>query len=214
MIHPSHRPVYVTNNFYNERYVSTYTYTQQQQQQTYKESDAAKKDLKSIMEADGGDESLKKYKEQLLGAAAKGKVGSGERVVIEEFDFDFEDKSLPKQCLKLGTKEDRANADKVPVKIKQGAKYRFKVKFSVNGEIVPLLTFKNTVKSSLKNDESELVLGSFGPGKTHEFICPRYGWMEAPSGFMFRGTYNCIMQFVDGDGKKYLDVPYKINIHS
>ena len=28
--------------------------------------------------------------------------------------------------------------------------------------------------------------------------------MEAPSGFMFRGTYNCIMQFVDGDGKKYL----------
>ena len=102
------------------------------------------------MEADGGDESLKKYKEQLLGAATKGKVGSGERVVIEEFDFDFEDKSIPKQCLKLGTKEDRANADKVPVKIKQGAKYRFKVKFSVNGEIVPLLTFKNTVKMILQ----------------------------------------------------------------
>ena len=99
MIHPSHRPVYVTNNFYNERYVSTYTYTQQQQQQTYKESDAAKKDLKSIMEADGGDESLKKYKEQLLGAAAKGKVGSGERVVIEEFDFDFEKADLTKEMI-------------------------------------------------------------------------------------------------------------------
>ena len=36
------------------------------------------------MEADGGDESLKKYKEQLLGAAAKGKVGSGERFGLQD----------------------------------------------------------------------------------------------------------------------------------
>jgi Rho GDP-dissociation inhibitor len=165
------------------------------------------------LEADNSDESLKKYKEQLLGAAAKGKVGSGERVVIEEFDFVFEDGS-PTQCLKLATKEDRANADKIPLKIKEGIKYRMVVKFSVNGEIVPLLTFKNTVKSKIKSQESELVLGSFGPGKDHTFKCPRYGWQEAPSGYFLRGTYQCIMQFVDGDGKKYLDVPYKINIHS
>ena len=42
---------------------------------TYGESDKAKKDLASILKADDDDESLKRYKEQLLGAAASGKVG-------------------------------------------------------------------------------------------------------------------------------------------
>lgn len=177
------------------------------------ESDKAKKDLKDIMAADNDDESLKKYKEQLLGAATAGKVGAGERVVIEEFVFDMEDKASKTQTLKLGTKEEQASASKTPVDLKEGCKYRFKVKFKVNGEIVPLLTFRNTVKSSIKNDVSELVLGSFGPGKTHEFVCPRYGYLTAPSGFMFRGKYNAQMEFVDGEKKKYLDVPYVINIH-
>lgn len=172
----------------------------------------AKKDLASIMKADNDDESLKRYKEQLLGAAAKGKVGTGERLVIEEFEFDFENKSLKPQILKLGNKTEQATAASTPVEIKEGAKYRFKVKFSVNGEIVAGLKFTNIVKSSLKSQEDTLVLGSYAPGATHSFVFPRYGYMEAPSGFMFRGKYKAQMKYTDSDGKCYLDLPYMLNI--
>lgn len=132
--------------------------------------------------------------------------------MIQEFAFEFEDKTQKTQILKLGSKADQATAKDTPINIKQGSKYRFKVQFSVNGEIVALLKFINTVKTSLSNQTSELVLGSYGPGATHTFTFPRHGWNEAPSGMMYRGKYKCQMQFVDGDGKCHLDVPYALNI--
>ena len=135
-------------------------------------------------------------------------------MVIEEFAFEFEDKTIKSQILKLGTKEDQAAASKKEnhIAIKEGSKYRFKVKFSVNGEIVPVLKFTNVVKSSLKNSEDSLVLGSYGPGATHSFTFPRYGWNEAPAGFMFRGRYQAQMKFTDADNNTHLDVAYGLNI--
>jgi len=164
------------------------------------------------MKADNDDEALKKYKEQLLGAAVKGSVGSGDRVVILEFKILFEDKSNAEQILKLGTKAEQADAVKTPLSIPQGANYKFAIKFAVNGEIVPALKFTNTIKSSVKNDESEVVLGSYAPGATHNFTFPRFGWNTAPSGYFYKGVYSAQMKFSDSDGNIHMDVPYKLGI--
>ena len=68
---------------------------------------------------------------------------------------------------KLSTEAERkeftANSSKKFI-MKQGAEFKFTIKFRVNQEIVHGLKFTNTVKTALKNDSDDIVLGSYAPG--------------------------------------------------
>ena len=63
----------------------------------------------------------------------------------------------------------------------------------------------------LKVDE---MLGSYAPDPakliTVEF--PKREWEDAPSGMMWRGTYNAKTTFVDDDKKEHLSFAYKLVI--
>ena len=44
------------------------------------------------------------------------------------------------------------------------------------------------------------------------FEFPRFGYNDAPSGMLYRGTYTCADSFVDSDGVEHLKYTYKITI--
>ncbi len=84
--------------------------------------------------------------------------------------------------------------------IKEGANYKFELRFKVNHEILSGLKFVNkTVKRSLIGSTDEIVIGSYAPtSEPHVFTFPRYGWNECPRGMLYRGKYSCTDSFVCG----------------
>jgi len=173
----------------------------------YAEDANALKGINDILNADAEDESLRKYKEQLLGAAAQGNVGdsSGPRVQIESFDVLFED-GHPEICFPGG--------DVTELVIKEKANYKFRIKFRVNGDIVAGLTYATKIKKlSVAIDSDETVLGSYPPApEPHEFIFPRHDWFEAPSGMLGRGAYTITNVYTDADGVEHLRTSFSVKI--
>jgi Rho GDP-dissociation inhibitor len=193
----------------------------------YTESANAKKSVSDILAADSSDESLRRYKESLLGAAAAGDLGNTSdprRVIVTEFRIIFEEGRYirrgvqldPSALLRnlschnkihrtdmvfnLDTPEGLANLKKTGVTIKEGAKYRYKISFRVQHDIVAGIKFVNKVKTSLLTDKEELMIGSYPPASTpHVFEFPRFDFIEAPSGMMYRGSYTVKNQFISSD---------------
>ena len=82
----------------------------------------------------------------------------------------------------LDTPEGLANLKKTGVTIKEGAKYRYKISFRVQHDIVPGIKFVNKVKTSLLTDKEELMIGSYPPASLpHVFEFPRFDFIEANS---------------------------------
>ena len=97
--------------------------------------------------------------------------------------------------------------------MKEGCKYKFKILFRVQHEIVAGLKFENKIKTMVKSEKEDLVIGSYPPAAApHEFEFPRFEYIEAPSGMMYRGTYTIRNQFSDSDGAVHLAFYYDLRI--
>ncbi|GMH92664.1 hypothetical protein TrST_g1783 [Triparma strigata] len=179
-------------------------------------SDKASANVQELMKADAGDESLRKYKEQLLGKAAKGDLGDTSdtrKVVVIEFKVVFEDKGSPDQVFNLDTEEGVAKLTADGLQLKEGAGFRFELKFRVNHEILTGLKFINKTKKGIFSQSEDVVIGSFAPAtEPYSFAFPRYGFNNAPAGMMFRGVYKATDKFTDSDGNEHLTYDYKVKI--
>ena len=173
-------------------------------------------DVAALMGMDSEDESLRKYKESLLGAAASGDLGDtsdGRRVVVTEFRIEFEEDGVDDFVAELDTPEKTAALAAQLVSIKQGAQYKLRISFKVNGEIVDSLKFKTVTKRGLISQSDEIMIGSYAPSSTpNVFVSPRDGWQYAPEGMVFRGKYNCYCDFVDLHGESHLAFKWSIKI--
>ena len=99
------------------------------------------------------------------------------------------------------------------ISIKEGCKYKLKISFRVQHEIVAGLKFENKVKTTLASEKDDLVIGSYPPAvEPHFFEFPRFEYMDAPSGMMYRGTYTIRNQFSDSDGVVHLAYYYDLRI--
>lgn len=97
--------------------------------------------------------------------------------------------------------------------MKEGCKYKFRISFRVQHEIVAGLTFHNIVKRAVFSNTDEIVLGSYPPSSTpHVFECPKWDYIDAPSGMMFRGKYTAKNQFFDKDGVNHVEYDYPLQI--
>ncbi|RHY10161.1 hypothetical protein DYB38_001944 [Aphanomyces astaci] len=106
----------------------------------------------------------------------------GYKVVFEDNRHDI--------TYHLDSEEGIQHLRDTPFVMEEGAKYKFAVFFRVNREIVSGLRFRNKVRRHVFSVSEEVVLGSYAPqSTTHEFLFPRHEWAEAPSGLMYRGTY-------------------------
>lgn len=110
----------------------------------------------------------------------------------------------PEGILALGSKG---------ITMKEGCKYKFKLSFRVQHEIIAGIKFVNIVKKAVFSNTDELMIGSYPPASTpHVFEFPRYGYNEAPKGMLYRGKYKSKNQFIDSDGTKHLEFEYELEI--
>ncbi|XP_041363676.1 rho GDP-dissociation inhibitor 1-like [Gigantopelta aegis] len=164
----------------------------------------AKKELGEILKADDDDESLRKYKEALLGAGASGDViiidANKKNVIVEKLALCPDDRDEMLLDLSVNLKE----IEKKKFIIKEGCQYKVKIYFYVQRDIVQGLKYiQKTYRAGIKVDTKKLMVGSYGPKKElQSYIQPQFE--EAPSGMMSRGDYKIESLFTDDDGNEYL----------
>jgi len=129
---------------------------------------AAKVDLKAMVEKDAEDESLRKYKAALLGAAAANPsavaaTAETRQVVVHELRIEVEGR--PDIVIPLATPADVERAEKSKVPVKEGCGYVTKIVFAVHRDVVLGLKFHNVVYSSIgvALDRVSQMIGSYPP---------------------------------------------------
>ncbi|EGG22580.1 Rho GDP-dissociation inhibitor [Cavenderia fasciculata] len=172
--------------------------------------------IDQLKSQDAEDESLRKYKEALLGQSVAGPKDDPRRVVVQDMTVIFEDRPGGNITYPLNTKEAVEQMKKEPFVLREGCKYKIKISFKVQHEIVSGLLQINTVyRKGIKFGTEKTMLGSFAPQAAfHEVTVPRNDWNEAPSGLLARGSYTAKIDFVDDDKQNHLSIEYAFAIKS
>uniref|UniRef100_A0A6I8R636 Rho GDP-dissociation inhibitor 1 n=1 Tax=Xenopus tropicalis TaxID=8364 RepID=A0A6I8R636_XENTR len=169
----------------------------------------AQKSIKEIQELDEDDESLRKYKEALLGPvpASTGKFNN--RVAFIRLPCH------PPILLELQLLSffsgDLEKFKKQSFTLKEGVEYRIKISFKVNKEIVSGLKYQQqTYRKGVRLDQTSYMVGSYGPRvDEYEFLTPIE---EAPKGMLARGCYSIKCLFTDDDKSKHLSWEWNLHI--
>ncbi|XP_072225650.1 rho GDP-dissociation inhibitor 1 [Leuresthes tenuis] len=169
----------------------------------------AQKSLDEIKELDKDDESLRKYKEALLGKAAVVADPTAPNVQVTRMTLLCETAPGP---LVLDLQGDLENFRKNPFTLKEGVEYRIKINFKVNKEIVSGLKYiQQSFRKGVKVDKTEYMVGSYGPrpDEDYEFLTTLE---ESPKGMLARGTYNIKSKFTDDDKHDHLSWDWSLAI--
>ncbi|CAN6460367.1 unnamed protein product [Victoria cruziana] len=163
--------------------------------------------LKEHLERDKDDESLRKWKEKLLGCVDDNENGQLEPEVTF-LSLGIVSENCPEFTTTLPI--DGKHGD-VLFTLKEGSDYRLKLTFRVKHNIVLGLSYSNTVwKGGFQVDQSKGMLGAFAPQQE-----PYVHMLEeetTPSGAMARGTYMAKLKFEDDDRRCHLELDYVFEI--
>ncbi|XP_027171726.1 rho GDP-dissociation inhibitor 1-like [Coffea eugenioides] len=164
--------------------------------------------LKEHIEKDKDDESLRRWKEQLLGSVD---INS----VTETLDPEVKILSLSivttdRPAIILPIPED-GNPKGLWFTLKEGSHYSLKFSFTVSNNILSGFRYTNTVwKTGIKVDSRKAMLGTFSPQQEpYTYETPEE---STPSGFLARGLYSARSKFVDDDNRCYLEINYTFDI--
>ncbi|ESQ29152.1 hypothetical protein EUTSA_v10023681mg [Eutrema salsugineum] len=166
--------------------------------------------LKEQLEKDKDDESLRRWKEQLIGVVDLEDVGETLDPVVKILDLTIRSPDREEMILKIP--DDGLPSPKGPwFTIKEGSKYTLVFNFRVTNNIVSGLRYNNTVwKTGVKVDSTKAMLGTFSPqAEPYQHVMPEE---TTPSGFIARGSYSARTKFVDDDNKCYLEINYTFDI--
>jgi len=173
----------------------------------------SKKTIDDIMEADKEDQSLQQYKAALLGSAT---AGSGAVVVDESDPRKVLVKSLTliaegRDDVTMDLTEDLSVIKNKKFTLKEGIKFRIRIDFAVQREIVYGLKYvQKTYRSGFPVDKMVHMVGSYPPkAELHSFLTP---FEDAPSGMVKRGTYSVSSLFTDDDKTEHLKWDWSIEI--
>ncbi|KAJ7957297.1 rho GDP-dissociation inhibitor 1-like [Quillaja saponaria] len=164
--------------------------------------------LKEQLEKDKDDESLRKWKEQLVGSVDLTAVGESKEPEVKILSLTI---ITPERLDLVLPIPFTGNSKSRIFTLKEGSHYRLKFTFTVSNNIVSGLKYTNVVwKTGVKVDNSKKMLGTFSPQK-EPYTC-ELEEETTPSGMFARGSYSARTKFVDDDGKCYLDVSYYFDI--
>ncbi|KAK2648881.1 hypothetical protein Ddye_016370 [Dipteronia dyeriana] len=164
--------------------------------------------LKEQIDKDKDDDSLRRWKEKLLGCVEGDLNGQMEPEVkfhsigIVSDDFGEINTPLPVN----GNQSDR-----VLFTLREGSQYQLKLTFSVLHNIVSGLTYSNTVwKAGLEVDQMKGMLGTYAPQR-EPYV---YSLEEetTPSGVLARGIYSAKLKFEDDDKRCHMELKYSFEI--
>ncbi|KAL6635027.1 hypothetical protein ACP70R_027698 [Stipagrostis hirtigluma subsp. patula] len=164
--------------------------------------------IKEQLEKDKDDESLRRWKEQLLGSVDLNSVGETLEPDVKIMSLSILSPGRPDIFLPLPVEP---NAKGVWFTLKEGSPYRLKFTFSVSNNIVSGLRYTNTVwKTGIKVDKAKEMLGTFSPQlEPYTYVTPED---TTPSGMFARGSYSARTKFLDDDRKCYLEINYTFDI--
>ncbi|XP_078434791.1 rho GDP-dissociation inhibitor 1-like [Wolffia australiana] len=164
--------------------------------------------LKHQIELDKDDESLRRWKEQLLGTVDLAAVGDGAEPEVMILSLTIISPNRPELVLPFPL---ATNSKGYAFSLKDGSRYRLRLCFAVFNNIVSGLKYTNTVwKTGIKVENTKVMLGTFSPRpEPYTFELEEE---TTPSGMFARGSYSARTKFVDDDGKCYLDVSYYFEI--
>ncbi|XP_037546033.1 rho GDP-dissociation inhibitor 1 [Nematolebias whitei] len=168
----------------------------------------AQKSVKEIHELDKDDESLRKYKEALLGPGVAEADPSAPNVQVTQMALVCDGAPKP---LVLDLQGDLEAFKKQAFVLKEGVEYKIKISFKVNKEIVSGLKYvQQTFRKGMKIDKSDYMVGSYGPRPAeYDFLTTTE---EAPKGMLARGNYVIKSKFTDDDKHDHLSWEWNLNI--
>lgn len=164
--------------------------------------------LKQQLEKDKDDESLRRWKEQLLGSVDINSVGENLEPEVKIISLAI--KSPGRGDIVL-TIPENGNPKGMWFTLKEGSRYSLVFTFKVANNIVSGLRYTNTVwKTGVKVDSTKEMLGTFSPqSDPYTFEIPED---TTPSGIFARGSYSARSKFIDDDKKSYLEINYSFDI--
>ncbi|XP_043719030.1 rho GDP-dissociation inhibitor 1-like isoform X2 [Telopea speciosissima] len=164
--------------------------------------------LKEQLEKDKDDESLRRWKEQLLGSVDIDAVGENAEPEVQVLSLTILSPDRPNLVLPIPFVP---NSKGHAFALKEESRYRLKFSFVVSNNIVSGLKYTNTVwKTGMRVDNRKVMLGTFSPQQepyTYELEED-----TTPSGIFARGSYSARTKLVDDDGKCYLNINYSFEI--
>ncbi|XP_055313885.1 rho GDP-dissociation inhibitor 1 [Sitodiplosis mosellana] len=169
------------------------------------------KTIEEIVAADQEDESLRKYKEALLGAAQSETIivdpNDPRKVIVKKLAL-----CVPgRDDMELDLSGDISKLKKQVFTIKEGVQYKIRIDFIVQREIVHGLKYvQKTYRMLVPVDKMTHMVGSYPPkAEIQSYTTP---FEEAPSGMMTRGTYSVTSLFTDDDKNEHLKWDWKFEI--
>ncbi|CAH2054558.1 unnamed protein product [Thlaspi arvense] len=164
--------------------------------------------IKEHLEKDKDDESLRKWKEQLLGSVDVTNIGETLDPEVRILSLAILSPGRPDIVLMV---PENGNPKGMWFTLKEGSKYSLKFTFQVNNNIVSGLRYTNTVwKTGVKVDRGKEMLGTFSPQlEPYNHVMPEE---TTPSGMFARGSYSARTKFLDDDNKCYLEINYSFDI--
>ncbi|CAD6336812.1 unnamed protein product [Miscanthus lutarioriparius] len=196
---------------------TTKTHEEEETEEEEEEEAAPPKDIdlgprlsiKEQLDKDKDDESLRRWKEQLLGSVDLSTVGETLEPDVKITSLSILSPGRPDMLLPLPAEP---KSSKEPwFTLKEGSAYRLKFTFSVADNIVSGLRYTNTVwKAGIRVDSTKEMLGTFSPqAEPYTYLTPEE---TTPSGIFARGSYSARTKFVDDDRKCYLEMNYTFDI--
>lgn len=164
--------------------------------------------LKEQLELDKDDESLRRWKEQLLGQVDTEKLGETAEPEVKVLNLTILSPDRPDLVLPIPFVADEKG---YAFALKDGSNYSFRFSFIVSNNIVSGLKYTNTVwKTGVRVENQKMMLGTFSP-QAEPYT---YAGEEetTPAGMFARGSYSAKLKFVDDDGKVYLEMSYYFEI--
>lgn len=161
------------------------------------------KTIDEIVAADKDDKSLIVYKKTLLGDAESEKIildpSDPRKVIVKKLCLCVDGRD----DMELDLTGDLSQLKKQVFVIKEGIRYKVRIDFIVQREIVHGLKYvQKTYRLGVPVDKMTHMVGSYPPKKdTISYLTP---FEEAPSGMMARGSYSVTSLFTDDDKNVHL----------
>jgi Rho GDP-dissociation inhibitor len=169
------------------------------------------KTIEEILSLDNEDESLRKYKEALLGAQAADKIiidaNNPKDVIVKRLALVVDGRS----DMVLELDGDLTQLKKQTFVIKEGIQYKIRIEFFVQREIVHGLKYvQKTSRMGVTVDKMTHMVGSYPPRpEIHSFTT---NFEEAPSGMLARGEYSVSSLFTDDDKSEHLKWEWTLKV--
>ncbi|ODQ47217.1 hypothetical protein PICMEDRAFT_15201 [Pichia membranifaciens NRRL Y-2026] len=176
-----------------------------------------KRSIQEYTNLDANDESLNKWKQSLglnTGKALDVEAGDKRKVVIISMTLVIEGEQPVVINLEKEKNYDSLKGKKISFKIKEKSVYKLVIRFKVQHEIITGLKYLQGVKKAgITVDKIEEPMGSYAPNTVDKPYYERgFEEVEAPSGFLARGSYSAVSKFVDDDRTEHLILPWSFQI--